>query len=61
MSAKLEQLIVEATKLLPFLPWGSDFEKDTFLKPDFTSMDVLSFTGSMLAAGINVPCCKFLL
>lgn len=50
-TASFKKLVDAAPEMLPKLPWGADFEKDVFVPPDFTSLEVVSFASSGIPAG----------
>lgn len=55
LSEKFQKMVQNAEEFLVELPWGKDFEKDKFLKPDFTSIDVMAFGGSTVPVGLSIP------
>jgi dipeptidyl-peptidase-3 len=55
-SIRTTNLVNKADDLLNlFSPWPKEFEKDKFLKPDFTSLSVVAFGCSGTPLGINIP------
>ena len=55
LSRAFATLVELAPSLLGRLPWGPQFEKTRFIKPDFTAIDVIAFATSGIPLGINLP------
>lgn len=54
-SAKFQQLVVNSETIIPQLPWPREMEKDNFLAPDFTTLDIICFATNSCPLGINIP------
>jgi dipeptidyl-peptidase-3 len=54
-SEKFQNLVVHSEHIIPLLPWPRHMEKDSFLAPDFTTLDVLCFAANGCPEAINIP------
>ena len=54
-SKKFKQLVTNSETIIPKLPWPSEMEKDNFLAPDFTTLEVIAFATNSCPLGINIP------
>lgn len=54
-SKKFNKLVEDSEKIIPLLPYPKNLEKDKFLAPDFTLLDVICFATNSCPLGINIP------
>lgn len=51
----LEGFVENASNYIKLLPWGEEFERETFLSPNFSMLKYVSFASSAIYDGINIP------
>lgn len=54
-SVKYKILVDNVEYFISQLPWDRNFEKDKFIAPDFTALDIVGFPTTSLFVGINLP------
>ncbi len=54
-SRKFKQLVTNSEQIIPLLPWPKEQEKEKFLAPDFTTLEVIAFATNSCPLGINIP------
>ena len=54
-SSKYKMLVDNAEYFISQLPWSKDFERDKFIEPDFTALDIVGFPTTVIFQGINLP------
>jgi dipeptidyl-peptidase III len=55
LSKKFNQLVKNSEHIIPLLPWPKEMEKDSFLAPDFTTLEIITFATNGCPLGINIP------
>jgi len=50
-SEKFQKLVKNSEDIIPLLPWPKEMEKEKFLAPDFTSIDVATFATNTVFLG----------
>lgn len=55
LSKKFKQLVTNSESIIPLLPWPKEMEKDSFLAPDFTTLEIIAFATNSCPLGINIP------
>ena len=54
-SVKYKIMVDNVEYFISQLPWDRNFEKDKFIAPDFTALDIVGFPTTSLFVGINLP------
>ena len=54
-SEKFQNLVKNSEAIIPQLPWPKCMEKEKFLAPDFTTLEIISFATNSCPLGINIP------
>lgn len=54
-SETFHNLVNMSDKIIPELPFEQALQKESFIAPDFTSLDVMTFAAESLPKGINIP------
>ena len=54
-SEKFQNLVKNSEHIIPLLPWPKEMEKENFLAPDFTTLEIICFATNSCPLGINIP------
>ena len=54
-STKYQVLVDNSQYFIDQLPWDKNFEKENFMSPDFTALDIVGFPTTSIFIGINLP------